>query len=226
MKNNKIKILLTSLLFFSVFSISAKAAGQNGPVLNFSDIDSGPKTGNTDGIGSGAIVTIWGNNLGSAQGASKVYVGGVEATAIYYWKDADGNLPGGPANLYTYHKMQEIAFSIPSAAPDGATTIKVTVNGADSNTLPFTIRAGNIKFVKGGGTNNPGCGAWSTPCASMFYLMQGGNNAVAAGDIVYSVGVGSTNGLSVGKNGAIIGTAPNPVSLIAYPNTRWLCPGQ
>ena len=61
---------------------STTAAGD--PLLYFSDITSGPKSGNSDtsdgrsGL-DGAIVTLWGRNLGGAQGSSKVYVNGVEA---------------------------------------------------------------------------------------------------------------------------------------------------
>lgn len=186
-----------------------------GPVLNFSDLDSGPKTGNTDGVGSGAIVTIWGNNLGSSQGASKVYVGGVEATAIYYWKDADGALPGGPADLKTYHKMQEVAFAVPAGAPDGATTITVAVGGVESNTLPFTVRTGNIRYIRSGGANS-GAGTWSTPWATVDYIAAGAGGVLAAGDIVYIHGVALTAGMRITAG---IGASGNPVAVVAYPNT-------
>ncbi|MEI8361011.1 MAG: IPT/TIG domain-containing protein [bacterium] len=190
------------------------------PVLNFSDIDSGPKVGNTDGVGSGAIVTIWGNYLGSATGTSKVYVGNVEATAIYYWKNADGQLPGGPAELYSYHKMQEIAFAIPASAPDGLTTIKVVVNGIETNTLPFTVRSGNIYFIKAGGNDTTGNGSWGNAWATLQSTFIGGNNKLTAGDIVYSVGVGTNVGLEIGKNLGINGTLAQPISIAQYPGTK------
>lgn len=206
-------ILLASVVFLPHGVVAA-------PLLNFSDIDSGPKNGNTDGVGSGAIVTIWGNNLGSSRGISKVYVGGVEVSAIYYWKDADGILPGGPADLKTYHKMQEIAFAIPATAVDGPNVLKVVVDGVESNGLPFTVRPGSIKFVKSAGNDSSGSGSWSSPWLTLQNVMGGGNSKLKAGDIVYSVGVGSSVGISIGKNGAIKGTASNPVSLLAYPNTN------
>src|SRR3989304_9430405 len=58
------------------------------PVLYFSDITSGPKSGNSDTSGGrsgldGAIVTIWGANLGSTQGSSIVYINGAEAASTY-----------------------------------------------------------------------------------------------------------------------------------------------
>ena len=106
MRNPNIKAItlhtfLLLVIIGGIFIIPQKAfPGQ--PALNFSDIDSGPKTGNTDGAGGltssrhGAIVTVWGNYPGSSQGSSKIYVGGVEAAHVYSWKDADGSLPGGP----------------------------------------------------------------------------------------------------------------------------------
>jgi len=211
-------VLLTAFLLIPLRAMAA-------PVLHFSDITSGPKTGNSDGVGSGAIVTVWGNNLGSSQGSSKVYVGSVEATAIYYWKNADGVLPSGPADLKTYHRMQEIAFAVPAAAVDGPNTIKVKVSSEESNTLAFTIRPGNIKFIKATGTDAPGNGSWNSPLRTLGYAFAGDQvtgtaGRIAAGDIYYSVGVGSTAGLKIGGNNPVLGTASNPISLIAYPNTK------
>jgi uncharacterized protein (TIGR03437 family) len=212
-KNHTVNILFC-VFFMLTFIVSSAIAAT--PVINFSDIDSGPATGNTDGVGSGAIVTIWGNNLGSSQGSSKVYVGSVEATVIYYWKNADGTLPGGPADIYTYHKMQEIAFAVPSGASTGSQTIKVTVGGVDSNTLPFTVRSGNIRFIKSGGSDS-NAGTWSSPWATLNGVMDG--SKTPAGTIVYSVGVGSTSGIKGGGTQTLAGTSGNPISLIAYPNT-------
>jgi uncharacterized protein (TIGR03437 family) len=209
-------LICVLLLFWFSFSLPGNSLAA--PSLNFSDIDSGPKIGNTDGVGSGAIVTLWGNNLGSTQGTSKVYVGGVEANAIYYWKDADGVLPGGPADLKTYHKMQEIAFSIPAGAPDGATTIKVTVGGVDSNTLPFTVRAGKIYYIKSTGSDTSGTGTWSAPWATLGNVVSG-NGKIAAGDIVYTVGVGASSDVNVGATAKVIGATDKMCALIVYPGT-------
>ena len=136
------------------------------PRLAFSDLISGPDTGLGDGQGSGVIVTVWGQNLGAQQGSSKVtFIDSAnverDAAHIYYWKNADGILPGGPANLYESHRMQEIAFSIPASAP-GAGFIRVTVNG-QSSTLPFTVRAGNIHHVMLSGNDSSGNGSFANP---------------------------------------------------------------
>ena len=226
--NSKFKIILFTIIFFGIFGL-AKNSWATAPVLNFSDITSGPKTGNTDGAGGltaaqhGAIVTVWGNNLGSTQGSSKVYIGNVEAAHVYYWKDADGQLPGGPADLKTYHKMQEIAFAFPAVALDGKTAIKVKVNGVDSNTLPFTVRAGGIKFIKpaaNGGNDLTGDGSWTAPWETLQSTVAGGNGKINVGDIVYSVGVGSVAGVGVGKTTTIAGTEESPISIAAYPGTK------
>ena len=64
------------------------------PVLSFSDLVYGPSTGNTDtSLGQkagedGAIVSVWGLNLGASQGSSSISVGGVPAARIYYWGNA------------------------------------------------------------------------------------------------------------------------------------------
>ncbi|MEI7891260.1 MAG: IPT/TIG domain-containing protein [bacterium] len=215
MQKQILKLIFCLLLFLIIPNFTHAASI---PVLNFSDIDSGPKTGNTDGVGSGAIVTIWGNYLGSTQGTSKVYVGNVEATAIYYWKNADGQLPSGPADLYSSHKMQEIAFAIPATAPDGLTTIKVVVNGIETNTLPFTIRAGNIYFIKNGGNDTTGNGSWGNAWATLGNVVSG-NGKIAAGDVIYSVGIGANSSILVGVTNDLIGTASSPFSLLVYPNT-------
>src|SRR5690606_26337924 len=112
------------------------------PLLLFSDLISGPDTGLGDGLGSGVIVTVWGQHLGSTQQGSQAEFCDSEAICrdahVYYWKKANGIAPPGPANLYESHGMQEIALSIPDAAP-GAGEIRLTI-GADTTALPFTVR--------------------------------------------------------------------------------------
>lgn len=193
------------------------------PYLNFSDIISGPPTGVNDGLGSGAIVTIWGNNLGSTRGTGKVYFKDssskvIEAAHIYYWKDADGHLPGGPADLFSYHKMQEICFSIPDSAL-GPGTIYITTNGKTSNMLPFTVRAGNIYHIKISGNDISGDGSWSSPWRTLNDVLSG-NGKIKAGDLVYTSDVGSASDVNVGYVKALIGTSANPFSIIVYPNSR------
>lgn len=208
-------------------------APDSAPFLAFTDINSGPDTGIGDGVGSGAIVTIWGQNLGSTQGGSSITFvdsAGVERTGhVYYWKNADGTLPGAPANLYESHNMQEVAFSIPDSAL-GLGSIKITT-GSGSDELPFTVRAGNIYHAATGGSNSNPC-TWASPCE---YIDGGlnptqsdalGNANLSAGDIVYSRGVTETGTRAESCGGgrciglflrSLPGTESSPISLIAYP---------
>jgi hypothetical protein len=153
------------IILFLFFTSTIQAA----PVLYFSDITSGPKTGLTDDqvTNQGAIVTIWGAGLGSSQGDSTISACGAAPSHIYTWANASIQ-KGHPADLYTYHKMQYIQFAISSSANDGAGTISVTVGGETSNTLPFTIRSGNIYFVATTGDNGD-TGTWAEPWADMRY---------------------------------------------------------
>jgi len=195
------------------------------PVLNFSDIISGPATGVGDGLGSGAIVTIWGNNLGSSQGSSTVTVCGTSPAYIYYWQNADGTKPGGPSDLYTSHHMQEIAFSLPSSCTDGATTISVTVGGSTSNTLPFTVRSGNIYHAMTTGSSS-GTGTYSDPWGSVY---EGGLSGVSGGDILYiHDGITDENTYD-SKYGILVSGKTSSESLqrayVVYPNSRYMVRG-
>lgn len=211
------------LLIFLFLSVAAYSAPP--PALNFSDIVDGPSTGLGDDKGSGAIVTIWGNNLGSSQGGNSMVtftdsLSQARSAYIYYWKDADGTLPGGPADLYTSHKMQEIAFSIPdSALGDGEIT--VTVDGQVSNPLPFTVRDGEIFYMSSTGGSG-GDGSFSNPWGAMSYAISGSVSNQAsfvAGSIVYA-----KDDMTEGSAALIrykSGSAGNYCALISYPGGRY-----
>ena len=82
------------------------------PILCFSDLTSGPRSGNSDTSRGqtagqdGTIVTVWGKNLGSSQGESKIVANAAEAR-VYSWADATE-----PADLATRHHMQMVCFQI------------------------------------------------------------------------------------------------------------------
>jgi len=163
--------------------ISQNALAQQ-PFLAFSDLISGPDTGLDDGKGSGVVVTLWGQNLGPARSENKVFYvdsSGVsrEAAHIYYWKNADGTLPSGPANLYESHKMQEIAVSIPDSA-EGLGSIYVEVNEERSNALPFIVRPGEIFHVKRSGSDS-GDGSWNNP----WLTVSKADGTAPAGSTIY-----------------------------------------
>ncbi len=181
------------------------------PVLLFSDITSGPKTGLGDGLGSGAIVTLWGQGLGSSQGGSTVTIAGSTGGYVYEWGNATVHA-GHPADLYTRHRMQVIMVSVPADAADGAGTISVTVGGVTSNTLPFTVRAGNIYWVSDSGSE-ANAGTYAAPWVD---IGDGSNvhTDTSAGDIVYSLGTTKTGEQ---RWTSVSGTSGNPKALISYP---------
>jgi len=55
------------------------------------------------------------------------------------------------------------------------------VNGNRSNSLPFTVRSGNIYFVKTNGNDDTGDGSWSRP----WHTIPKAVNTIAPGDIAY-----------------------------------------
>lgn len=204
-------IKYVAFLFSILFSVSAYGAS---PTLFFSDLLSGPATGLGDGVGSGVIVTVWGTNLGSSQGTSTIQVGGIPAAYVYYWKPADGTLPGGPAELFKYQQMQEISFSVPASAVSGANTISVTVGSVTSNSLSFTVRTGGIFYVKGTGSNsNPG--TWSQPWLTMAYAVD--HAGLAAGSTIYVAGNLTEQPIVGNFFKPLDGTSGNEIAFVAYP---------
>jgi hypothetical protein len=196
--------------------LSASSTATADPVLYFSDITSGPKSGNSDASGGrsgldGAIVTIWGSNLGSTQGNSKVYINGIEAVSYYAWMNATA-----PVNLYTYHKMQMVSFQISHQAQDGLGAIFIIVNGRQSNSLPFNVRTGSIYFAKTTGHDDTGDGSWGNP----WRTIPKAANSLAPGDIAYiGDGVDQTTETDYGAavNLGRDGEPGRPNALVVYP---------
>ncbi|MCL5991442.1 MAG: IPT/TIG domain-containing protein, partial [Bacteroidetes bacterium] len=210
------KIIRTfSLMLFLAYTIYSQTPP---PVLYFSDITSGPKTGNSDNsLGQtpgqdGAIVTIWGRNFSSGNADVKIFCNGMQSQFIYYRGPANIG-----ANLVPYHKMEMISFQIDNLANDGLGSIYVEVNGVISNSIPFTVRPGNIYYVKTTGNDNSGNGSWTNPWGTIV----NGKDNLAPGDILYVCdGVNQTT--EENFEGCVVlssdGTPGNPKSLIVYPN--------
>ena len=219
---------ITRIIFFFVILVNLMGVPcfAMAPLLYFSDLVNGPKSGLGDGLGDGAIVTAWGVNLGSVQNSSKIYLKDsagaiIEMAHTYYWKNADGILPGGPADLYTTHKMQEVAFSIPSAAAVGAGKIYVEVGGEKSNELDFYVRnTGIFRFIKSGGVDS-GIGSWQAPWASVIYAVRG--NSAGVGDVIYIATSAEYSGrIQYGASAQLDGLANNHIALVTYPNVRFV----
>src|SRR5215831_10555157 len=178
------------------------------PVLHFTDLASGPRSGNGDtsrgqsANRNGALVTVWGANLGNAQGTSTITLGGVTPTAIYYWGNATP--PNcGAANLFNaYQKLQCIIFQVDHATAPGAQDIVATVGGVASNALSFTVRtSGAIYFV--------------APTGGNFTSIQTALDRAALGDVIYvKNGSDAPGGVSPPAFTKALGA---PLAVVVYP---------
>lgn len=234
-------VLITFLSLVFVSSYAAPKMTPPTPRLLFSDIVNGPDTGIGDGLGSGAIVTLWGQHLGEEPG--DVYFidsAGTQRKAahVYYWKKADGNSPGGPANLYASHRIYEIAFSIPdSAAGDGEIHVSIKNNNVSisTNPLPFNVRSGDIYHIRtpeNGGSDEGGNGSFASPWASInkarstvntggaiMYLYDNlltqSNNLYSDNSAENDNAVYWNSALTAGKN-----DLENQMAIISYPGSQ------
>jgi hypothetical protein len=196
--------------------VSSMAAGD--PVLNFSDLTYGPSTGNSDtSLGQtagqdGAIVSVWGFNLGASQDSSSISVGGVPAAKIYYWGNAVP--PYSPAKLYNdYQHMQIVIFQISHLTPGGPVQITAAVGGKTSNPLPFKVGPGRILFVAATGNDaNPGT------FQASFRTTGAGMDALLSGDITYvGDGVDQTGGVVLPYSTK---SPTAPMAIAAYPGAK------
>lgn len=190
-----------------VILLLSRAANAAPPVLFFSDLDSGPKTGWENGSTKGAAVTIWGENFGEASAAAKVTVAGQDITSTDLTFISEWNVDAGVRSL------RRITFWLKPTSTDGAGTISVTTTAGTSNTVPFTVRTGTIYYIATNGSDSNRGRTTSAP-----WLTQSHSLAVlAAGDIVYFRG-----GTYAGANNDAVwnnfhGSAGNPVAFVGYP---------
>ncbi len=189
------------------------------PVLFFSDLTSGPKTGWEGSQTKGVAVTVWGEGFGSARGGSYITVNGAQLT-----NDSDYAEWGVTKN--SARGLERITFWLNNNSKDGAGAITVTVNGVTSNPLDFTVRTGNIYFIaKDGKDSNNGKYASARageggPWLHFYKANARKNTSLNAGDIVY-VRSGVYN--SEDEQGYMLyfrglkGTASNPFAIVGYP---------
>lgn len=189
--------------FYAALAVLAAAparmalAQSSGPRVYYSDLESGPNTGGENG--RGAYVTIYGKNFGATRGASFVKIGGGQAAAYPLWTDS------------------KIAFQLGSAAATG--NLVVTTPAGASNSIPFTVRPGNIYFVSPGGNDN-GKGSFSSPWRTLPHAAE----TIKAGDIIYAMdGVSQTVDDGQGWDAALVLRADwctasgYPRAMLAYP---------
>jgi len=181
---------------FALILVTAFAVAQTAPsAIFYSDLTSAPNTGGQNN--AGAFITIHGKGFGSAQGSSYVTVGGARVASYQAWSDS------------------AITFQLGSAAKTG--NIVVNVAGVASNSVPFTVRSGNIYFVSPNGSDLRS-GSYSLPWKTVAHAVA----IMQAGDIVYlENGYSQTTAQS--NSAALIlsraGTSSAPMAIVAYPNS-------
>jgi hypothetical protein len=198
--SNRSKITFVAILFtFLSFNLPL-AAQQTGPRLFFTDLESGPNTGGEQNLG--AFITIYGEGFGSSRGSSIVTIGGREVARYVLW--GQDNAP------------RSLDMIVVQPGPNAVTgNIIVTVNGAASNPLPFTIRSGNIYFVATSGSDsNPG--SFEQPWRTIVKA----KDTIAAGDIAYmrdGVTATAEENYSAALSIETGGSQGAPKALVAYP---------
>ena len=189
------------------------------PVLLFSDMESGPKSGwSAADPQKGAAITVWGKGFGAERGTSFVTVNGIALTA-----DTDYAVWGEfwPTPFY-----QRITFWLNENMTSGAGGITVTIDGVESNSLPFDIQNGRIFFITA--DNDNGEGTIDNP----FDIKDARSGArwvsnMQPGDIYYFRDITPYTEMADGgksilwlRDTAPSGQAGNLIGLIAYPGEK------
>ena len=180
------KLILT---FVILLYTSVMFAQSLPPAIFHSNLTSGPKTGGQNN--AGAFVTIHGNGFGTSQGSSVVTIGGGNAASYQAWSNTS------------------VTFQLGSLAKTG--NIVVTVGGVSSNSVPFTVRSGNVYFVSSSG-NDSKAGSYTAPWKTVANAVR----HMRAGDITYlENGYACTTELTLSSSG----TLSAPMAIVAYPNS-------
>ena len=180
------------------------------PVLFFSDLNSGPATGNSDSTyttNGGVYVKIYGNFFGSSQGTSTITLNGANCLHVINW-----------GSVWLWY--QEITVQLTSGCSTG--NFVVTTTSGTSNGLAFTVRSGGIFYVSASGSNN-NTGTFASPWATMSHAAQ--TVGTTAGNTIYvENGVVNSADDGQGWGGAVTlrqewckGTQAAPNTISAYP---------
>jgi hypothetical protein len=220
-------------LFLLIFAALMPMYGAD-PVIFYTDLVSGPKTGGENN--KGVFVSIFGKNFGTSKGSSTVTVGGVEVATYKSWC----------ATCDRAGLRDMIVVQLGPTTPLGsALPVVVTVNGVASNAdATFTVRNGNIFCVSNSGNNSndgkfpsepgTGHGCWQTARYAIDTIgKRGGTVAAVAGDTIYLGSSSSDNftgetgadpchgtgygGLQFSPACVNSGTKTSPIALVGYP---------
>lgn len=187
------------------------AAHAAAPVLFYSDLTDGPRTGGENA--KGAYVCVYGRNFGASRGGSTISIGGTDVDNYPVW--GSGNAPA--------RSDDKACFQLGTSVPTGAQSIVMTVDGTPSNALAFYVRAdasdviycaatdGNDSNDGHFSTNGEGgTGCYLQPKNAMFFS--------ADSSIVYISGLANSP-MSGGSYMTIVHSgAPNAIwALVGYP---------
>ena len=147
------------------------------------------------------------------------------STPTLYFTDLTSGPVGAIVTVYGANLKAQVQLNGVSASVLASTTSKVSFivpsgNGGSiqigsSNTLPFTVRSGNVYYVAENGSNSAS-GSISDPWASIPY----GFNKAKCGDVVYVMnGVSQTSTDNYGAALSVEQKCPisSPLALIGYP---------
>ncbi|XXY17063.1 choice-of-anchor Q domain-containing protein [Sorangium sp. So ce216] len=184
------------------------------PRVLFTDLESGP---------AGAYVTLYGVRLVEDGEEPEVTLDGVPVAPMH--------ARDGASNDDVARALDVIVVRVGPDVPLGSADIVVHRGGVASEPVPFTVRAGTIRYVDadGGDDLSPDC-AEAAPCASLDRLER----VIAPGDVAY-VRKGDYRGTfacDVNWDDQTItcalpltdlaspGTATRPIAVVGYPGER------
>ena len=199
-------LTLTWLLAASV----ATAQQTPAPVLFFSDLTTGPTAGNSDTTytaNGGVYITLYGNFLGTAQGASTITLNGAPCLQTISWGT-------------TWLWYQKIVIQLTNGCSTG--NFEVTVGGQSSNGLAFTITPGNIYYVSSSGSDTS-TGGFASPWKTVPHAVE--TAGASSGNTIYlENGVSAITDDGQSWNAALTmrsqwcqGTPAAHTALVAYP---------
>ncbi len=180
------------------------------PALFFSDLTSGPATGNSDPTytsNGGVYVTLYGNFFGTTRESSTVTLNGSPCLKVVSW---------GSSWLW----YQKIIVQLTHSCSSG--NFVVATSSGSSNGLPFTVRAGDIYYVSNNGSDSK-AGTFSSPWKTIPKAVH--TAGARPGSIVYvENGDNQTGDDGEGWYAALTlrtqwcqGTSAQPDSLVVYP---------
>jgi chitodextrinase len=221
-----ISIFLFLIMAIALFSFVSNSYAANSPRLHYLSAKAGPNQGWEGSSTRGAAITIWATDIGSSRGSSTLTVGGVTLNS-----DSDFAEWGATTNPKTAKNFQRITFWLNSQMPLGDTEIYVTVNGQESNHLPFRIdNTGGIYFISLNGSDSNdgrcatdkgnGCGPWSNFGKAADKMTPGDFLYMRGGNYTYIHENGGTNKYEIiGSNseGPINGTSNLRITVTSYP---------